>query len=68
MSRLMGLQMSPCDETCAAAQTRVRLFAGVRAHMSLHVTKLGELFHTVTERAEEDLGIAPGPLDLPDLS
>ena len=68
MGRLMGIQMSFCDETGAAAHTLVRPFAGVRAHMSLHITKLGELFHTMTEGANEDLGIASGLLDLSDLN
>ena len=68
MGRLMGIQMSFCDETGAADHTLVRLFAGVRTHMSLHITKQGKLFGTVTEGADEDLGIAPRPLDLPDLS
>ena len=57
-----------CDETLFALHTLKRSLASMRAHMCLEITKLGELLHAMTEGADEDLGIALGPLDLPYLS
>ena len=68
VSLFMGLQMPLSDETDATLLTRKGLLTGMRAYVCLKISNLRKVLHAVTEGTDEDLGIAPGASDLPDVS